>query len=928
MHSLKTFLLLLVLMVTVISANAQVQVTGLTCEYKTNPMGLDAAHPRLSWKLVSTENAVMQIAYEIRVADNVDKLKKDSDLLWTSGKVESDKSVHVPYDGSALTSSQRVYWQVRIWTNKSKKNSVSTETAFWEMGLLKPSDWKAAFITPDITEDPSKMEPCPFLRKEFTLGKPVRSARVYVTSLGLYELHLNGRKVGDQVFTPGWTSYNKRLQYQVYDVTSQLSAGANAIGAILGDGWYRGHIGWGSDNRNRYGKKLALLLQLEVTYQDGSKESIITDPSWKGSTGPIIFSDIYNGETYDASIAQANWAQPGFSDAGWKTVKTVDHSKNTLVASEGEPVKRIQELKPKKFLTTPKGEKVFDLGQNMVGWARLKVKGKKGDKVTLTFAEVLDREGNFYTDNLRGAKCTDVYILKGEGEEIYEPHFTFHGFRYVRVEGFPGTLTADNITGMVIHSDIKPTGAFSCSDPLINQLQSNIQWGQKGNFLDVPTDCPQRDERLGWTGDAQAFAPTASFNFQVASFFAKWMKDLAADQMKNGAVPDVIPDVLNLQGHGGWPGRRAAWASATGWADASVIIPWTMYLTYGDTRILEQQYESMKAWIGYMKERAGDDYLWEDDGHYGDWLSFQGPDARYYAGAYTEKDLIATAYFAYSSFLFSEIATVLGRKEDAGTYRALHENIRKAFQQEYITPTGRLVSNTQTAYTLALAFDLVPDHLKKNAGGYLAEDVKKFEHITTGFLGTHRICPVLTKSGNNDVAYFLLNRKHFPSWLYPVTAGATTIWERWDAQRPDGSFQSTEMNSFNHYAYGAIGEWLYKVVAGIDIDPSAPGYKRIVLHPQPGGGLTNAQGSIETMYGKVSSAWEIASGRLTYKIQVPPNTAATVQLPSASTGGVTVNGKPLTQATGISKVQQQAADVLLEAGSGEYVFVYTLTLRE
>lgn len=899
---------------------AQVAVEKLVCEYKTNPIGIDSPQPRLSWKLSSSNQSVLQTAYQIRVADASGKLKNNKDLVWDSGKIESDKSIHIPYAGPALSSGKRVYWQVMVWDNFNDKSTWS-EVAYWEMGLLKESDWRASFISAAIDEDLSKPGPSPFLRKEFNVTKPVTSARVYVTSLGLYNLELNGKKVGDELFTPGWTSYNKRLQYQVYDVKEQITPGANAFGVILGDGWYRGHIGWGENNRNRYGEKLALLLQLELIYQDGSKELVLSDASWKGKTGPILFSDIYNGETFDARQSDKNWSTAAFDDAGWKNVKILDHTKNALVASQGEPVKRIQEIRPVKLLITPKGEKVFDLGQNIVGWARLKVNGKQGDKVTITFAEVLDKEGNFYTDNLRGAKTTDVYILRGEGEEIYEPHFTFHGFRYVRVDGFPGELTKDNITGMVIHSAIKPTGIFECSDPLINQLQSNIQWGQKGNFLDVPTDCPQRDERLGWTGDAQAFSPTASFNFNVASFFTKWLKDLAADQFKNGAVPDVIPDILNFHGEPGLGDKKEGWAASTGWADAALVIPWTMYLSYGDERILQEQYASMKAWVEYMRKRAGDKYLWTGDKHYGDWLSFNSTDSDY-PGAYTEKDLVASAYFAYSSRLLAQIATVLKKSDDAEIYNALFAKIRDQFVKEYVTPTGRLVSNTQTAYSLALAFDLLPPEIVAKAAHYLKDDVVKFGHITTGFLGTPLICKVLTETGHIDEAYFLLNRKQYPSWLYPVTAGATTIWERWDAQRPDGSFQDTGMNSFNHYAYGAIGEWLYTVVAGINTDVNYPGYKKIIFKPQPGGGLTHAKASIETVYGKVASAWRIKDNEFIYTIEIPANTTAVVILPETDMQSVHSGKSMLTDLKTVSSISKVGDDLQFLTGSGTYEFRY------
>jgi alpha-L-rhamnosidase len=566
---------------------ANTSVTGLVCEYHSNPLGIDVQKPRLSWKIVSTETNLMQSAYEIKVTDQTAKGK----LIWSSGKVNSDQSVNVAYEGPALKSMQRVYWQVRSWDNKGKVTEWS-EPAFWEMGILEPARWTANWITMENEKNAEGSKPSHFLRKEFSTSRKIKTARVYVSALGVYELYINGKKVGNDLFTPGWTAYRYRIQYQTYDVTSMLQSKANIIGAIIGDGWYRGNIGF-QGQRNYYGNKLALIAQLHIVYTNGSEEWVITDNSWKATTGPIQFSDIYNGETYDARMEMPGWNAPGYNDSQWGKTAVLDYSKQLLVAPQGVPVKAIEEIKPIKLITTPKGEIVFDIGQNMVGWVRLNVTGKKGDAVILQFAEVLDKEGNFYMDNLRAAKCTDKYILKGEGKETYEPRFTFHGFRFVKIEGFPGTPGLDNITGVVIHSDMKPTGTFSCSEPLINQLQHNIQWGQKGNFLDIPTDCPQRDERLGWTGDAQVFSPTAAFNFDVSAFYTKWMKDVAADQLPDGKVPHVIPDVLN--GGGG----------STAWADAALVVPWNTYLVYGDKRILEVQYPSMKKWVEYMQAGQG-----------------------------------------------------------------------------------------------------------------------------------------------------------------------------------------------------------------------------------------------------------------------------------------------------------------------------------
>ena len=884
-----------------VSAFAKNEAKQLICEYKTNPLGIDIANPRLSWQLSASEDNVMQSAYEIRVASSPEKLNSKQ-LVWSSGRVTSSQSVSVVYNGPALLSMQRVYWQVRIWDNKNKASAWS-EPAFWEMGILKPTDWKASWISFGGEKEMNGSKPAQYFRKEFATTKKVKSAKVYATALGLYQLRINGAKVSSDLFTPGWTSYKKRLQYQTYDVTSMLK-GQNAIGVVLADGWYRGNIGF-SKQHDYYGDKLGLLLQLQITYADGTTEAILSDNSWKAtSNGPIVESDIYNGELYDARMELTGWDQSGYNGSKWADALVFNKTNEILIAPQGVPVKAIEEIKPIKLIVTPKGETVFDMGQNMVGWVRLKVAGKKGDQVTLKFAEVLDKAGNFYTENLRAAKATDVYILKGDGTEIYEPHFTFHGFRFVKIEGITATPVLDQITGIVIHSDMKPTGTFSCSDTLINKLQHNIQWGQKGNFMDVPTDCPQRDERLGWTGDAQVFSMTAAFNFDVASFYTKWLGDVAADQLPNGKVPHVIPDVLN--GEGG----------STAWADVSVIVPWTVYLSYGDVRILEKQYPSMKAWVGYMTSRAGEDHLWTGDFHFGDWLAFATSNSDY-TGATTEKDLIATAYYCYSTNLLSKIAIILGQKEDAAKYQQMVVDIKKAFNHEFVTPSGRLVSHTQTAYALALAFDLLPESLVPKASEYFANDVQKFGHLTTGFVGTPLLCKTLSAIGRDDLAFMLLNNKQYPSWLYPVLQGATTIWERWDGQKPDGTFQDVGMNSFNHYAYGAIGEWLYRHVAGIDIDTNHPGYKHILLAPHPGGGLKSANADIVTLYGKVGSSWKFENEDFVCEVVIPANTSATLTLPFAKAGQVKQDGLPV-KAESIQKKN----DLELTLGSGKYTFRY------
>jgi alpha-L-rhamnosidase len=892
-----------------------VEAAGLRSEYATNPLGVDVRKPRLSWQLQSSVRGVVQSAYQVRVASSERSLRAGHDLVWDSGRVASTESIHRPYDGPPLQSARRYFWQVRVWDGAGRTSAWSAP-AWWETGLLEPADWRASWIEPDLQEDVSKAGPVPMLRREFKLTGPVEQARAYVTAHGLYELYLNGQRVGDQLFTPGWTSYNKRLQYQTYDVTPLLKTGPNAVGALLGNGWYRGNLAW-EGRRNIYGDRLGLLAQIQVTYKDGSREIIGSDAGWKASTGPILMSEIYHGETYDARLEKAGWAAAGFDDHAWSGVKMADARKDALIAPAGPPVKRIQELRPVKIFTTPGGDTVADMGQNMVGWVRLAVEGPAGTTVTVRHAEVLDKDGNFYTANLRKARATVQYTLRGGSRETFEPHFTFFGFRYVAVAGYPGTLTPDSLTGIVVHSAMTPAGELETSKPLVNQLQHNIVWGQKGNFLDVPTDCPQRDERLGWTGDAQVFSPTAAFNMDVAGFFTKWLGDVAADQYADGSVPHVIPNVLPESN-----GRRPA--GAAGWADVAVIIPWTMYRSYGDRRILEQQYDSMARWVGYERSRAGDDLIWDGDFHFGDWLAYAAPpgEARAYPGATTGTDLLATAFFAHSTDLLARTARILGKTDDAARYEQQFSRIKEAFVREYVTTSGRVGENTQTAYAVALQFDLLPEDLRAAAARRLAQDVRQRKHLTTGFLGTPYLCHVLTRYGYLDEAYLLLNREDYPSWLYPVKQGATTIWERWDGQKPDGTFQDVGMNSFNHYAYGAIGDWMYRVMAGIDTDEAAPGYKHILIQPRPGGGFTQVKASHETPYGKVASAWTLEDGAFDLRVEVPANTRATVRLPKAQIADVTEGGQPLAGGNGISGPRQDGDTVVVEVGSGAYRFAY------
>ena len=893
-------------------AIGQPTLSHLRTENLSNPLCVDSKSPRFSWQLDSRDRNELQTAYEIRVSSRPD----GKDWIWSSSKVDSAASILVEYGGPELQSGRRYFWQVRVWDNKGRVSPWS-ERAWWQMGLMKPQDWKARWIR---SVDTAATAANPLLRTHFNVSRPVASATVYITAHGLYEAHLNGRRIGDEYLAPGWTSYNKRLQYQAYDVSGLLHTGANAIGAMLGNGWYRGTIGF-SNNHDFYGTDVSLLLQLVIRYRDGSSETIGTGPDWRSSTGEVRAAEIYNGERIDHRLAKEGWSLPGYDDSKWNTVQVEEFPLSNLIATINEPIRKHETFPAVRLITTPKGEQVIDFGQNLVGWVTVRLFGHPADSLRLSHAEVLDKEGNFYTDNLRSAKAEDVYILgngvfAGDDDPVstdnasynfFEPHFTFHGFRYVRVEGLHGPIDIRNFTAVALYSDMARTGSFSCSDPLINQLQHNIQWGQQGNFLDVPTDCPQRDERLGWTGDAQVFSRTAMFNRGVESFFAKWLKDVAADQQPSGAVPFVIPNIL---GNG----------TSAGWADVATIIPWNVYLAYGDERVLRNQYPSMKAWVDYMRGQSKDD-LWNTGFHFGDWLFYRPFDDNDGRSAVTDKYLIAQCFYAHSTQLLINAADVLGKKDDVATYSALLNKIKAAFLREYVTPSGRLVSGTQTAYVLALEFDMLPESLREQAVNRLVKNVQDYDfHLTTGFLGTPYLCHVLSDFGYVSVAYKLLMQDTYPSWLYPVKMGATTIWERWDGIRPDSTFETPGMNSFNHYAYGAIGDWMYRVIAGLDTYAADPGYHHSRIDPHPGGGLTEAKADLETPYGMLGSHWRLNNDTLYMDVAIPANTTSSVFIPAPDGGLITESNHPLSTVHEITVENVGRGFVVARLGSGEYHF--------
>ncbi|AEI42202.1 alpha-L-rhamnosidase [Paenibacillus mucilaginosus KNP414] len=880
-------------------------VYSLSCEYRTNPLGLDVDRPRISWKLQSDRKAAMQSSYRVQAEASG---RTFDNPVWDSGVVASEQSIHVEYAGPELAPRTRYYYRVKVWDSCGRESDWS-EAAWWETGLLGREPWRADWITPAADGLDAASEAVFLLRKSFSLQSRITSARIYASALGLYELYLNGSRIGEELLAPGWTSYGHRIQYQTYDVTALLRKGVNGIGLMLADGWYKGGMGEG---KFRYGDRRAALLQLCVRYEDGSEAWIVTDSGWKAAAGPVLYSNIYNGEKYDARLEREGWSTGTFEDNDWKAVEVLDGPKDKLVAQENEPVRVTEEIRPAAVLLTPNGNTVLDMGQNMVGRIRLTVKAPAGTCIKLKHAEVLDKEGNIYFGNLKEARQEVEYIAKGEGTEVYAPRFTFQGFRYVRVEGYPGeagVLPPDSFVGQVMHTDMNRTGGFECSDPLVNQLQRNIVWGQRGNFIDVPTDCPQRSERLGWTADAQVFVSTALFNYQGGPIFTKYMRDLKADQLPDGGIPFVIPNVQDGD-------------SAAGWGDAAVIIPWTLYQYYGDKRILEEQYASMKAWVEYIRAQGENEYAWNTGFQFGDWLALDAKENSY-VGA-TPRDLVATAYYAYSTRLLRSSAEILGRGEDAEEYGRLLDGILSYFRGEYVTPFGRMAAPTQTAHVLALVFGLVDGSARKRIARDLNELIVENDyHLTTGFVGTPYLCFALSDNGYHSTAVKLLQQQSYPGWLYPITKGATTVWEHWDSIKPDGTFWSDNMNSFNHYAYGSIGDWLYRKVAGLDMDGSAPAYKKLRLHPKPAArGLRSASASFESMYGEIRSGWRTADGRIEVTVRVPANTRAEVLLPGAQAAHVLAGGQPLAGTEGIGPGFETEEGLLLTVGSGDYTFTY------
>ncbi|MDA0182677.1 family 78 glycoside hydrolase catalytic domain [Solirubrobacter phytolaccae] len=775
-------------------------------------------------------------------------------------------------------------------TGNTWKSSASGP-AGWEQPAFDDTTWQAARELATYGSGPwasnvsLPSQPSPYLRKDFTADKTIAQARLYVSALGLYEVHINGQKVGDHVLAPGWTEYTKRVPAQTYDVTDLVRTGDNAIGAILGEGYYAGRLQGG----RKWGTNPALLAQLKITYTDGTSTRINSDDSWQVGTGGLRASSIYDGETYDARLDRAGWDQPGFS-GGWRNA--VLRTETMTIEPDKSPAIRVLKTLEPKTVTTPKaGTTVYDLGQNFAGWARIKATGAAGTQIKLRFGEILNPDGTVYTTNLRSAQQTDTYTLKGGGQETYEARFTYHGFRYVEVTG----AALDSLEGRVVSSDLPEFGTFTSSNALVNQIQSAIHWGQWSNFLAVPTDASQRDERLGWTGDIQAFATTGTFNGDAYGYLRQWLQTLRDSQSANGAFPDVAP--VTCCGDG-----------VAGWGDAGTVVPFALYKRYGDPRILRENYDAMKRWIAYLQ--ANSSSLIRPNSGYGDWLATDT----------TNQDFIGTAFFAFSTDLVRQAAQVLGEDADAATYASLYSQIKSAFANRWVRADGTVGSGSQTSYVLALKFGLVPDNLKAAAFNRLADDVaRRGNHLSTGFLGTPFLLNVLQDGGRADLAHQLLVQDSYPSWGYMLNRGGTTIWERWDGIRPDGSLQDAGMNSFNHYGLGSIGDWLYDVVGGLA--PQEAGYKKILVAPSTGE-LGAASSAVKTAYGPAKTAWsKDAEGRLTIDVDVPVNARAEVRVPIKDGQAVFESGKPAGEQPGVTYRGTANGVASYDVGSGSYRFL-------
>ena len=909
-------------------------VKELQTEYQTTPLGIDVLQPRLSWKVTSEERDKKQQAYRILVASSAERLRRNEGDLWDSGKVRSSQTLNVVYKGVPLSSRQHCYWKVRVWDEKEQASEWSS-TGKWSMGLLKPSEWKAKWIglptereEPIAQDDNLRLPPSPYLRRSFETAqeRDVERAMLYATALGVYEMRINGKRVGNDYFTPGWTDYHQRVYYNTYDVTDLLEEGKNALGAILADGWYSGYIGYGllvglPNPRGMYGSTPALRAQLEIVYKNGEHQIISTDDRWAATFGPLKEASMLMGTTYDAQDEMPGWDRPDFDAEGWRRARQMQPEHGKLQSYPGVTVQKTETLQPVSIEAREgKGKYIVDLGQNFAGRVRLHVEGRAGKKVVLRYGEMLHPDGSLMTANLRRARATDTYILKGEGAEVFEPKFTYHGFRYVEVSGYPSTLEPSDITGLVMHSATPPTSTLETSNPMVNQLFENITWTQRSNFFEVPTDCPQRDERLGWTGDTQVFAPTATYNADVAAFFTKWLVDLEDAQypradslqargyekayldpeaMPEGLYPEYAPHPY-VNGTGGAPG----------WSDAGVIVPYHVHRAYGDTRVIKKHYEGMKRFMDFYARRSTNFLMGGYGNNYGDWLSIGGT---------TPDSLIATLYYGYDAKLMAEMAAAIGKSKDAEKFSALHDSVQAAFVRRFVSPGGRIEGDTQTSYAMAIAMSLLPKKLEEQAGQRLVKLIEGNDmHLSTGFLGVSYLLEALSQQGYTEVAYKLLTSTEYPSWGYSVANGATTTWERWDSYTKEEGFKNAEMNSFNHYAFGSVAEWMFASMAGIE--PLTPGYGKVEVRPEIGGEMRHAKATYQSRRGEIVSAWRRTEEGLRMEVRIPANVEAKVYVPARAAELVKEGGQSATEAIGVQLEGMEDGRAIYRVGSGHYVF--------
>jgi len=880
------------------------KITSCKTNHVVNPLGYGMEHATISWITEDTASK-KQTAAQVKVAGDSEM----KELLYDSGKDEhlSNLAVDLPLELLPYT---RYYWTVRVWGDAG--DEAISEVNWFETGK-REDDWKGIWITPEWED--KKIHP--YMRRAFSLHGKVKSARAYITGFGLYSLEMNGAPIGEERLTPYCNSYDAWVQYQTYDITKELKEGANVVGVMLNNGWAKGPFGTFGDMNSPYIDSFALLCELRITMEDGSVQIIGSDLDWKCKQSPVLEDSIYDGEVYDANQEIPAWSTTACVATDWDRVKEfIPEGLGKVMDRLSLPVLVKETIKPVELLHTPAGELVLDLGQNMVGWLRIHVKEPKGTRIKISYGEVL-QEDNFYRDNLRSAKAEYVYISDGS-DRVIEPSTTFFGFRFAKLEGFTGPICLDDFTGCVVYSDLEETGSIETSDPYVNRLFLNALWGQKGNFLDVPTDCPQRDERMGWTGDAQIFCGTASFNMDTYAFYTKFMYDVAEDQkFSDGMVASTVPTFSKHKSKN----SSFAGGGACAWSDCATVIPWEVYLHFGDKTILERQYASMKDWVDWIRrqdESSGNRKLWTVGFHFGDWLALDGPIEGGVMGG-TDNGLLASAYYRLSTNILSKAAAVLGNTEDARFYGDLSEQVKNAIQDEYFSKNGRSTINTQTAHVVALHFDLVQPEVKNRVLKDLQSLLKKSNmHLKTGFIGTPYLCRALSDHGDSESAYQLFFQEDYPSWLYEVVMGATTIWERWNSIMPDGKISGTGMNSLNHYAYGSIVEWMYRTMCGINPMEEAPGFKKFMLKPQVYGKLYFAKASFQSSMGLIESGWSReADGTLMVKATVPFDTAADLFLPDAELSAVQgLNGL---------QASQQGNSVKVELEPGSYRFHYRPT---